>query len=59
MRPRIKVMAERSTEDKILLLSKVYDVPYTIARKHYNKANGALVQAKFFLKMHNFQLQIA
>jgi hypothetical protein len=32
MRPRIKVMAERSTEDKILLLSKVYDVPYTIAR---------------------------
>jgi hypothetical protein len=48
MRPRIKVMAERSTEDKILLLSKVYDVPYTIARKHYNKANGALVQAKFF-----------
>jgi hypothetical protein len=47
MRPRIKVMAERSTEDKIVA-SKVYDVPYTIARKHYNKANGALVQAKFF-----------
>jgi hypothetical protein len=58
MRPRIKVIVERTTEEKILLLSSLYDVSYHIARSHYNKANGALDQAKFFLKMYNFKMEM-
>lgn len=53
MRKRIK-----TDRDYILLLSKIYEVSFYIAQKFYNKANRVLEQAKFFLKMYNFQLQM-
>lgn len=39
----------------VLLLSKIYEVSYYIAQKFFNKANGIIEQAKFFLKMYNLQ----
>lgn len=46
-------------EDVILLLSKIYGVSVSIARKFYFKANEVVEDAKVYIKLYLLQTECA